>query len=134
MKKIVVKIDAHEAKTIRASLESLCMEEEDLYCVDQDGNEIEDEEEIWGKGAHLVLESLNWGVEVVDEEEFDIIKTASDFALEVLGEEQFNSAEHKTAKYCIMHDFIQGWNFAIDHFKVDHPRYDKDVAELSEAE
>lgn len=74
MKKLKVTIEAQQAKTIYVPIIENgeitygdYIEKDEIYCEDEFGQEVEDEEEVWNKGANILLENIKWGAEVVDE-------------------------------------------------------------------
>lgn len=74
MKKLKVTIEAQEAKTIYVPIledgENTYgdyIEKDEIYCEDEYGQEVEDEEEVWSRGANILLDNIKWNAEIVEE-------------------------------------------------------------------
>lgn len=74
MKKLKVTIEAQEAKTVYVPImedgevyQGDYIEKDDIYWDDEFGQEIKDEEEVWNKGANILLDNIKWSAEIVEE-------------------------------------------------------------------
>lgn len=73
-KKLKVTIEAQESKTIYVPIledgeiiHDDYIEKDDIYCEDEYGQEVVDDEEVWNKGANILLENIKWNAEIVEE-------------------------------------------------------------------
>lgn len=72
-KKLKVTIEAQEAKTIYVPIVPTgewvdgAIDEDDLYYLVEPCDKVVDDEEVWNKGANILVENTKWNAEIIEE-------------------------------------------------------------------